>query len=62
MKKQLIEGEDFYFNERGLMVLTAKYLQERGYCCGSGCTHCPYTREEYEAARAKKRSSRLGGF
>ena len=37
----LVEGEDYYF-EDGLMVLTAKFLLERGYCCGNGCRHCPY--------------------
>lgn len=36
------EQVDFYFNENGLMVLTKKYLLERGYCCGNGCLHCPY--------------------
>ena len=38
---QLIENEDFYM-ENGLFVLTEKYLKKRGYCCGSGCRHCPY--------------------
>jgi hypothetical protein len=37
----LVEGVDFYF-EDGLMVLTAKYLLDRGYCCGNKCRHCPY--------------------
>jgi uncharacterized protein DUF5522 len=37
----LIEGEDFYW-ERGLMVFTAAYHLKRGYCCDSGCRHCPY--------------------
>ena len=37
----LVEGADYYF-ERGLMVFTAAYLLRRGYCCGSGCRHCPY--------------------
>jgi len=41
-EKKLTEGEDFYFNEQGLMVLTAKYLLKRGYCCNNGCGHCPY--------------------
>ncbi len=41
MNQQLIEGEDFYF-EGPYMVFTAKYLKERGYCCESGCRHCPY--------------------
>ena len=37
----LTEGEDYYF-EDGLMVLTARYLLRRGYCCEQGCRHCPY--------------------
>jgi hypothetical protein len=24
------------------MVFTASYLRRRGYCCDSGCRHCPY--------------------
>lgn len=38
----LTEGLDFYWNPDGLMVLTAHYLRSRGYCCRSGCRHCPY--------------------
>ncbi len=38
---KLIEGTDFYL-ENGLMVLTAKFLRDRGYCCKSGCRNCPY--------------------
>lgn len=26
----------------GYTVLTAAYLDDRGYCCGSGCRHCPW--------------------
>ncbi len=37
----MIEGEDFYF-EGPFMVFTEKFLRERGYCCESGCRHCPY--------------------
>ncbi len=36
-----VEGLDFYF-EDGLMVLTRRYLANRGYCCESICRHCPY--------------------
>ena len=36
-----VEGIDFYFDE-GLMVLTRRYLLNRGYCCENGCRHCPY--------------------
>jgi hypothetical protein len=58
-RKKLVAGEDYYLNEQGLLVFTAKYLRERGYCCGSRCRHCPYTPEEFEAARAKKAANRL---
>lgn len=36
-----VEGKDFYF-ENGLMVLTARFLTNRGYCCHNDCRHCPY--------------------
>ena len=28
--------------ETGLFVFTAAYLWDRGYCCDTGCRHCPY--------------------
>jgi hypothetical protein len=59
MKKSLVEGEDYYLNPQGLFVFTAKYLRERGYCCGSGCKHCPYTDAERQAAIEAKRRSKL---
>ncbi|MEP7076853.1 MAG: DUF5522 domain-containing protein, partial [Acidobacteriota bacterium] len=31
-----VEGRDFYFAE-GMMVLTARFLKKRGYCCKNGC-------------------------
>ncbi len=39
---KLIEGEDFYYNEDGYIVLTQKYHLKKGTCCGNGCKHCPY--------------------
>ena len=42
MKKQLKEGLDFYYNELGYMVLTARYHLEKGNCCGNGCLNCPF--------------------
>jgi hypothetical protein len=42
MKKQLKEGLDFYYNEMGYMVLTARYHLEKGNCCGNGCLNCPF--------------------
>ena len=41
MAGNLIPSEDYY-EENGLMVFTARYHLKRGYCCGSGCRHCPY--------------------
>ena len=41
LKGQLTEGRDYY-TESGCMVFTGSYLERRGYCCGSGCRHCPY--------------------
>lgn len=52
----LIEGEDFYYNGQGYMVLTANYLLRRGFCCGNGCMHCPY---HYEAVPEPRRSELL---
>jgi len=43
--KKLVEGVDYYF-ENGLMVLTGRFLKERGYCCDNGCRHCPYKNAE----------------
>jgi len=52
--KHLIEGEDFYYNERGLVVLTEDYLLRRGKCCGSWCTNCPYNYENVDEPRRSK--------
>jgi hypothetical protein len=62
MKKQLTEGEDFYYNESGFVVLTAKYHLEKGFCCGNGCLHCPFDyinvpEPQQSIARLKRESS-----
>jgi len=36
-----LEPGDYYM-EGPLMVFTAAYHLKRGFCCGSGCRHCPY--------------------
>jgi hypothetical protein len=56
MKQELTEGQDYYFNEKGLITFTARYLLDRGYCCGNGCRHCPY---DYEAVPEPKRNDLL---
>ncbi len=53
---ELIEGRDYYLNEKGLLVFTEKYHLEKGYCCGMACRHCPY---HYEAVPEPKRSEAL---
>ena len=35
------EGEDYYW-DGPYMVFTETYHLKRGYCCKSGCRHCPY--------------------
>jgi len=57
----LKEGIDYYINEKGLVVLTAKYLLDRGYCCGNGCLHCPYEYEKVpEPGRTRLLEERKG--
>ncbi|MDC1069051.1 DUF5522 domain-containing protein [Candidatus Kapabacteria bacterium] len=44
MNKQLppIEKGDYYIDSNGFFVFTEKYHLKRGWCCKSGCKHCPY--------------------
>jgi hypothetical protein len=51
--KGLTEGKHFYYNEEGLVVLTAVYHLEKGNCCGNGCKHCPY---DFESVPEPRRS------
>jgi Family of unknown function (DUF5522)/Cysteine-rich CWC len=41
-QREGILTDEFYF-EAGRMVFTAAYHLRRGYCCHSGCRHCPYS-------------------
>jgi Family of unknown function (DUF5522) len=47
----IIEGEDFYYNEDGFMVLTSSYHLKKETCCGRGCLHCPYEYKNVEPER-----------
>ncbi|PYS84591.1 MAG: hypothetical protein DMF67_04330 [Acidobacteria bacterium] len=49
------EGEDFY-REGAFVVFTARYHLRRGYCCESGCRHCPYRVAADDAARDEEKS------
>ncbi|MCF8451003.1 MAG: hypothetical protein K9G49_14115 [Taibaiella sp.] len=50
------EGQDYYITTDGLLVFTAHYLSERGYCCGNGCLNCPYN---YQQVPEPKRTQLL---
>jgi hypothetical protein len=54
MKVTLSEGEDFYYNEQGYIVLTEKYHLDRGTCCGNGCLHCPFDYERVPELRRQQ--------
>jgi len=41
--RELVEGKDFEINSKGCRVMSAEYLKDRGYCCGTGCLNCPYS-------------------
>lgn len=40
-----LEPDIDYYWEDGKMVFTAHYHLRRGFCCGSGCRHCPYSKK-----------------
>jgi hypothetical protein len=44
MKSRLVLGTDYYL-EDGKLVFTSAYHLKRGFCCNSGCRHCPYRDE-----------------
>ena len=43
MKSDSLEPDDYCIDDKtGFLVFTETYHLKRGYCCGSGCRHCPY--------------------
>ena len=43
MKKFVpVEDGDYYLTPEGYRCFTEQYHLKRGYCCESGCRHCPY--------------------
>ena len=41
-KDRKVLGVDYYLSPEGYVVFTEAYHLKRGYCCKSGCKHCPY--------------------
>jgi hypothetical protein len=37
-----LEEGDYYYSPEGYLVFTEQYHLKRGYCCQSGCRHCPF--------------------
>ena len=59
MKKIIpIEEGDFYWSENGYRVFTKQYHLKRGYCCESGCRHCPYTNKTEHPNQDQETSTR----
>jgi hypothetical protein len=51
----VLDEEDYYMD--GLyLVFTAAYHLKRGYCCGSGCRHCPYGSAGKAAGKSQEES------
>ncbi len=47
------ESEDYYI-ENGFYVFTKEYHLKRGYCCKSGCRHCPWNYQKKPKDQDKK--------
>lgn len=56
MKKEFIEGVHYYL-ENGKVIMTAKYLLERGACCGNNCVNCPYHPKAIKGNKVQKVTS-----
>lgn len=54
-KRNQMDPEDFYLNDKGYMVFTEKYHLKRGYCCKNGCKHCPYGYDKKTGEFSKKK-------
>lgn len=48
-----LEDGDFYL-EDGFMVFTREYHLKRGFCCKSGCRHCPWGYRLERKSKAQK--------
>jgi GNAT superfamily N-acetyltransferase len=56
MPSSPLKSTDFYIDTKtGYQVFTENFHLKRGYCCGSGCRHCPYG----PAQGSEKRNSRI---
>lgn len=56
MNPDKFKDGDYYKTEEGYIVFTAQYLLRRGYCCRSGCRHCPYGYDKNTDSFKKKKT------
>jgi hypothetical protein len=54
MRLSELNPEDFYKTAEGFIVFTEAYHLKRGYCCQSGCKHCPYGYDKLTGTVKKK--------
>lgn len=47
--------EEFYLNKQGYRVFKKEYHLRRGFCCKSGCKHCPYGYDKNTDSFIKKK-------
>jgi hypothetical protein len=51
--------QEFYQDPHlGLWVATRYFLEKRGYCCQSGCRHCPYGEAKGAKSETSKKESK----
>lgn len=56
--KSNLDPEDYYMSDLGFVVFTEAYHLKRGYCCKSGCKHCPYGYDKNTGTIAKTKPNK----
>ena len=46
--KRVSSSNDYYLDDNGFVVFEQAFLLKRGFCCKTGCTHCPYGYQKEE--------------
>jgi hypothetical protein len=49
------DKEDYYLSPEGFIIFTEAYHLKRGYCCNSGCKHCPWKDKQVKTATINKK-------
>ncbi len=53
-RRKQMDKDDYYLSPEGYIVFTEQYHLKRGYCCKSGCKHCPYGFDKKTGAIKKR--------